>query len=107
MLAAALIAALVSVTIGISWLGAAVVARHEAQGAADLAALAAAGALPTGRDAACDAADDLAAANRAEVTRCQVDGLDVLIEARIMVRLGRFGLGPAQAVARAGPALPS
>ena len=102
-----MIAVLMSVTVGISWLGAAVVARHTAQGAADLAALAAAGALAGGPDAACAQAGAIAGAMRAGVTRCAVEGLDVVLQVQVAVRVGRFDLGPARATARAGPDLPS
>jgi secretion/DNA translocation related TadE-like protein len=51
--------------------GDAVLARHRAEGAADLAALAGAGRIGVGDDE-CDAAGRLAAANGAELRRCSV-----------------------------------
>jgi hypothetical protein len=41
---------------------------------------------------------------RADVTGCDIDGLDAVVAVDVAVALGRFGLGPARAVARAGPA---
>lgn len=81
--------------------GGAVVARHRAQGTADLAALAAAARLPSGPAAACQAASDLARAMGAEVVDCAVAELDVVI-AVVVAAGGPIGLR-ARAVARAGP----
>lgn len=103
MLAAAMMAAMVAFALGIGYLGAAVIARHQAQAAADLAALAAAGALADGPQAACSRAGLIAAKMHTTVAQCHVDGLDIVLHAEVKVRLGRFDLGPAQAVARAGP----
>jgi secretion/DNA translocation related TadE-like protein len=102
--AVAMIGVLLAITVGVACVGAAVSARHWAQSTADLAALAAAGRLPDGAGAACAQAGAVAAAMRADVTRCDVDGLDAVIAVEVSVALGRFGLGPARAVARAGPA---
>jgi secretion/DNA translocation related TadE-like protein len=98
--AAAMVVVLLTVTGGVAQLGAAVVARHRAQAAADLAALAAAGRLPAGADAACAQADVVARAMRAGTTHCVVDELDVVIT----VEAGVSRWGPARATARAGPA---
>lgn len=84
-------------------LGAAVIARHRAQAAADLGALAAAGALTTGPEAACAQAAAIAAAMHTTVAQCRVDDLDVVVTVHADVRLGRWGIGPATAAARAGP----
>ena len=100
MLAAFAVAVLASIAAAGIQLGGAVVARHRAQAAADLAALAAAGALPAGGQAACARAGDIAAAMGASITDCRIDGLDVVIDAQITV-----GVGAARAVARAGPAM--
>ncbi|MBB2992136.1 secretion/DNA translocation related TadE-like protein [Mycolicibacterium iranicum] len=102
-IAAAMCAALVAVTVGGAQIGAAVIARHRAQAAADLAALAAAAAVPAGRQQACAQASAVARAMSVTAVDCVVDGLDavVTVEARAAVRL--FGAGPARAVARAGP----
>lgn len=86
-----------------AYLGAAVIARHRAQAAADLAALGAAGAVPSGREAACAEATQIATRMRSAVAGCRIDGLDVVLEVAVPVRLGRWGAGPAKASARAGP----
>ncbi|WP_018180207.1 Rv3654c family TadE-like protein [Jongsikchunia kroppenstedtii] len=84
----------------IVYLGAAMSARHRAQAAADLAALAAAGAATD----QCAAASTIAGAMDASVARCTIDGADAVVQTRITVRLGMFGIKTAQAAARAGPA---
>ncbi|WP_327161379.1 Rv3654c family TadE-like protein [Mycolicibacterium wolinskyi] len=103
LLAVALIAILLAFTTGAAYLGAAVIARHRAQAAADLAALAAAGAVAGGPEAACARASQIASAMRTTVAACRVDGLDVVLDVQVRVSLGRFGTGSARAVARAGP----
>jgi secretion/DNA translocation related TadE-like protein len=100
--AAAMVVVLLTVTGGVAHLGAAVVARHRAQAAADLAALAAAARVPAGAETACAQADAVARAMRAGPTRCVVDDLDVVITVEVSTAGGRWG--PARAVARAGPA---
>ena len=102
-LAAVMVVALVALTAAAGHLGAAVIARHRAQAAADLAALAGAGALVSGPDWACARAGEIAAAMRATVASCRVDGEDVVLEVHTAVALGRWGVGPARAAARAGP----
>lgn len=102
--AVAVIAVLVAVTVGIAYVGAAVVARHRAQAAADLAALGAATAVVEGPQSACATASSVASAMGSEVERCEFDGLDVVVEVRTAVASGRWRLGPARAAARAGPA---
>ena len=83
--------------------GGAVVARHRAQGAADLAALAAAARLPSGPAVACQGALDVARAMGAELADCTVAELDVVI-AVVVAAGGPIG-GRAHARARAGPVL--
>ncbi|MBJ7399976.1 MAG: flp pilus-assembly TadE/G-like family protein [Mycolicibacterium sp.] len=100
-LAAVLVAALVTIALGGIWLGAAEVARHRAQAVADLAALAAAGRLTLGPDVACRQADQLAAAMRATVRGCAVEHLDVVVT--VAVRMGGRISFEARAAARAGP----
>jgi secretion/DNA translocation related TadE-like protein len=92
---------LLAVTIGGLYLGSAVIARHRAQAAADLASLAAAGRLADGTDAACAHASGVARAMQTAVTRCEVDELDVVVTVEAPVALGVWG--PARAAARAGP----
>ncbi len=100
--AAAMVAVLLAVTGGGAALGSVVVARHRAQAAADLAALAAASELPAGTATACSWATRLARRMRADNAECAVDGLDVVVTVRMSVPLaGRF---TARATARAGPA---
>lgn len=95
--------ALVSVFACGAHLGAAVVARHRAQAAADLAALTAATLLVGGVDAACGQASSVAMRMGARVAECAVADLDVIVHTEVDVSIGRFGMGPARAVARAGP----
>jgi secretion/DNA translocation related TadE-like protein len=102
-LGAALITALLVITVGVTAVGSAVVARHNAQAGADLAALAAAAGLPAGTGAACARAGGLAAAMSTPMTGCVVDDLDVVVTVEVAVRVGRWDIGSAQAAARAGP----
>jgi secretion/DNA translocation related TadE-like protein len=86
--------------------GAAVVARHRATTAADLAALAAAVHAVEGRDA-CAGAATIASANAAELTACTTSpGAVVDVTVGVPVRLGRLGVVTATASARAGPVTP-
>ncbi|WP_341865314.1 Rv3654c family TadE-like protein [Mycobacterium scrofulaceum] len=96
-MAAWMVAILLCVAGAGAYLGAVVVARHRAQAAADLAALAAAARLPAGAEAACARATAVARAMRTDAS-CAVDDLDVVVT----VRAGVFG-GAASAAARAGP----
>jgi len=79
----------------------AIVARHRAEAAADLGALAGAVRAAEGADAACARAGLLVAANGARLAGCRVDGLDVTVTADVDLP---DGIGPAHATARAGPA---
>ena len=97
-----MVAVLLSITGGGAYLGSAVVARHRAQAAADLAALAAAARLAAGPEAACAQANAVARQMRVSTTGCDVDDLDVVVT--VDVRLAVGGWGSAGAAARAGPA---
>jgi secretion/DNA translocation related TadE-like protein len=97
-----MVAALLCITVAAAYLGSVVVARHRAQAAADLAALAAAARLPSGAAAACARATAVAHEMRVDETQCRVDGLDVVVTARVAVGFA----GTAQAAARAGPVGP-
>ncbi|WP_305093696.1 Rv3654c family TadE-like protein [Prescottella sp. R16] len=97
------LAGLVAVTAILLHLGGAVAARHRAQSAADLGALAAAHALADGAEA-CVAATSVVSRMRAQVSECVVEGWDVLVTAEAPAGVAAFGLGPARAIARAGPA---
>ncbi len=87
--------------------GAAVVGRHRATTAADLAALAAAVHAVRGDPGACAAAGEVAGANGARLTACTVgDGAVVEVAVAVPVRLGPLGVSRAGARARAGPVTP-
>jgi len=78
------------------------VARHRAAAAADLAALAAAGALRDGDAAtACARAARVAVGGGAVLRQCDAGGTDALVV--VTVRLALPGAGEARAAARAGP----
>ncbi|TRW80117.1 flp pilus-assembly TadE/G-like family protein [Mycolicibacterium sp. 018/SC-01/001] len=102
-LAAFLIAVVVTVMAGGAVLGSAVAARHRAAAAADLAALSGATALAAGRGTACAIATSVADAMASTVVRCEIDGLDVLVIAEAAPAFGVALVGRATAAARAGP----
>ncbi|MFF9408907.1 Rv3654c family TadE-like protein [Streptomyces anandii] len=83
-------------------LGQAVVTRHRAAGAADLAALAAADHWAEGRAAACARADRVARAQDTHLVRCAVVG-----EVSDVTATSQRGPFKAGARARAGPPGPS
>jgi secretion/DNA translocation related TadE-like protein len=97
-----MIAALAAVMVGGAHVGAAVIARHRAQAAADVAALAGAGFVPAGADAACTQASALARAMGTTTVACALDGLDVVVTVAASTTLAPARM--ARAVARAGPA---
>jgi secretion/DNA translocation related TadE-like protein len=101
-----MMALIVAVCCGAAVVASAVIARHRAQAAADLAALAAAGQLAAGKETACAWGVSVAEQMSAQVTSCVVDHLDVVIGVDVDVALGRWGLGLglARGAARAGPA---
>ncbi|WIM86400.1 flp pilus-assembly TadE/G-like family protein [Candidatus Mycobacterium wuenschmannii] len=94
-----MVAVLLAVTVGGAYLGAVVVARHRAQSAADLAALAGATRVPAGTPQACALAADVARAMRAGTARCVVEDLDVVVT----IDAGVGTWGTVHAAARAGP----
>jgi secretion/DNA translocation related TadE-like protein len=96
--AAAMVVVLLWVTGAGAYLGSVVVARHRAQAAADLSALAAAARLPSGAQAACARATVVARQMRIDDAWCEVDDLDVVITIRVVVFAA-----VAKAAARAGP----
>jgi secretion/DNA translocation related TadE-like protein len=100
---AGLAALIVLATLAAVLQGSAVVARHRAATAADLAALAAAVRVPDGRAAACAAASTLAIRNGGSLTRCVLSGDDVEVEVTRRVAFGHLGSWAATARARAGP----
>ena len=83
--------------------GAAVVARHRAQAAADLGALAGAPFAVRGEEVACREADAIVRANRARLHRCWVQGADLLVTAEVRPAGPAMVFGVARASARAGP----
>ncbi|MDQ3432572.1 MAG: flp pilus-assembly TadE/G-like family protein [Actinomycetota bacterium] len=86
--------------------GVVLAARHQAGGAADLAALAGADRVLSGPDTACGAAARVAQRNRARLTQCRVLGteIEVLVQVDTPDFLGQ--VPPATGRARAGPAPP-
>ena len=84
-------------------IGTARVARHQAHHAADLGALAGAAEAIYGEPAACARAGRFVEANGARMTRCTVDGLEIVVEAEVAVHILPGMLRHAAAKARAGP----
>ena len=97
------ISAVLLLTVSGLVLASAVLASHRARAAADLAALAAAGALARGAPAgvACASAAQVAVANHGRVQQCVASGVEVQLS--VAVPAGMRGLGIATARARAGP----
>lgn len=83
-------------------MGQAMVTRHRAAGAADLAALAAADHAGAGRQPACASAAEVARAQGARLLRCEVQG-----EVSDVTAASGSGFFRAEARARAGPAGPA
>ena len=101
---ACVVAALAGLVVLVVYVGAAVSARHQAQSAADLGALAAAQALALGGVDPCGRAEVITRRMSAGVVSCTVDGSDVVLTVAVGVEVGVFGQRQARAVARAGPA---
>ena len=93
----------VLVAIASAAVGAAIVARHRAQSAADLAALAGALAAFDGIEVACARAGEIAAGNGGHLTACDLDGLDVVVTVEARPAGLAAMAGYARASARAGP----
>jgi secretion/DNA translocation related TadE-like protein len=99
---------------GLVWLGSsaallygsAIVGRHRAETAADLAALAAAVHVPDGAASACAVAARIAAGNGARLRGCEVIGDEVEVVVSRRVSVSGLGAFPAVARARAGPVEP-
>lgn len=102
MLVAVCVAALVVITGVAVQLAAVLLARHRAEVAADLAALAGAAVVLAGSDTACGAATVTATANGSELVSCEQDSLDLRVQVRVRVRAGPL-VGSAAGRARAGP----
>ena len=82
-------------------IGGAVVARHRAQAAADLAALAAAARVPAGAAPACAEAIEVSTAMGASLRDCRIESLDVVLTVAAATRA--WPRTDAYAAARAGP----
>lgn len=97
------LAALLAVVVAVVHLGGVTIARHQAESAADLAALAGATRTVAGERAACARAGEITDRMRVRLDSCRVQDWDVLLEvsARPAGPLGRFGVTTARA--RAGP----
>jgi secretion/DNA translocation related TadE-like protein len=78
---------------------AAATARHRAQAAADLGALAGARYAVDGSSIACARAAGIVEANGARLAGCRLEGVDLIVVAELPVS----GLGTARGMARAGP----
>jgi secretion/DNA translocation related TadE-like protein len=106
--------ALAALLVGACWaalaIGQAVVARHRASAAADLAALAAVSQAADGPGRGCAAAARVASAQRASVTRCVLGRDSVTVLVQVPIRGPLLPLSPlvgALAEARAGPVRPA
>jgi secretion/DNA translocation related TadE-like protein len=96
---------------GLVWLGcsaallygSAVVARHQAEAAADLAALAAAVHVPDGAGGACAVGARIAVRNGGGLRGCEVVGDEVEVAVSRQVGLGGLSTFSTVARARAGP----
>jgi secretion/DNA translocation related TadE-like protein len=97
------LAVVMAALVGLLWFVAAVAARHRAESAADLAALAAASSAVAGERRACGEARWVAEQMGVELRSCRLSGWDALVEV-VAVPPGLAGeFGSAAARARAGP----
>jgi helicase/secretion neighborhood TadE-like protein len=94
--------AVIAVAQALVVIGSVTVARHRAQAAADLAALAAALKVLDGESAACARAAEMSARNGASLVACHLDGFDVVVTVEV-VATGAPLWGAARRSARAGP----
>ncbi|MET7768217.1 Rv3654c family TadE-like protein [Nocardia sp. NPDC005366] len=97
------ISALMALTLMIAQVGAVVVARHRAQAAADLGALAAAGALAAGAEAGCNEGEEVVRLMHGRMRGCEVADWDAVVSVEENVPIGLLGRRTVHAVARAGP----
>lgn len=102
-LACLALAGLIAVTSLLVNVGAVVVARHRAQAGADLGALAAAGALDAGTEAACGRAVVVVRRMSGTVSSCEAAGWEVTVSVERNVSIGVLGTRTVRASARAGP----
>jgi secretion/DNA translocation related TadE-like protein len=99
------VAALLWVVAFAYWLGSAAITRHRAEGAADLAALAAAGVAHRGTGPACDLARLVAERMATRLVSCRLVAEDALIEVSAVAPDVPLNFGAVGARARAGPAV--
>ena len=90
-------------TMAVVDVGVARVARHRAQSAADLSALAAAARAAAALEDACARARAVAIANGARVQQCSISDGIAAVSVSVRFALPVFGSRTAVAVARAGP----
>lgn len=103
----AAVLALIGLSVGVALAyGTAVIGRHRAETAADLAALAAAAHVPDGPTAACRTAATVATRNGSAVRTCRVAGTDVEVVVYRVVDLAGLGQHTVVVRARAGPVTP-
>ncbi|MRH90470.1 pilus assembly protein TadE [Nocardia sp. SYP-A9097] len=95
--------ALLTLTVLMAQVGVAVVGKHRAQSAADLAALAAAAGLVDGTGAACARANKIGTRMGVRVIDCAVILWDVTVTVEGRMSLGPLGTRSVRAMARAGP----
>ncbi|HKR51628.1 MAG TPA: Rv3654c family TadE-like protein [Pseudonocardiaceae bacterium] len=104
--AAGAIAVLMSMAVFGVHLGAAIVARHQAESAADLAALAGAATVVAGEQHACAQARRVTDRMRVQLVSCRTSGWDLLVDVAARPAGWLSGLRTATGQARAGPATP-
>lgn len=102
--AAGVIAVLMSLTVFGLHLGGVILARHHAESAADLAALAGAGSVVAGEGYACARARQVTDRMRVRLVSCSARGWDMLVQVAARPGGPAGSLGEATARARAGPA---
>ncbi|SFO32646.1 Rv3654c family TadE-like protein [Amycolatopsis rubida] len=95
-------ATLISVTVLVWWLAAAITARHRTEAAADLGALAAAAHAAAGPTIACARAKEVADHERAVLTSCRWHNRDAFVEVRATTT-PIPGMPAPTAKSRAGP----
>ena len=106
MWAVGVIAVIVALLVALMWFAAAVLARHRAESAADLAALAAATSAVAGEGPACQQARWVTDHMGVELRSCRLVGWDALVEVVATPPVALAPAGPAAARARAGPVEP-
>ncbi|MGH4016132.1 MAG: Rv3654c family TadE-like protein [Pseudonocardiaceae bacterium] len=104
--AAGVIAVLMSVAVFGLHLGGAILARHHAESAADLAALAGAASVVTGERQACAQARRVTDRMRVRLVSCLARGGDLLVQVAARPGDPLGSLGDATGRARAGPVAP-